>query len=151
MTIHEAIWRDYSPFTVGFDNVFSALDRIRTVPQTNYPPYNIREGSTENTFLIELAVAGFSEKDLDVTVKDNNLTIEGELGDKDNGFVFQGISQRKFSRNFVLAEDVLVKGAEVVNGILTVYAERIVPEDKKVRRIEFGNVPKAVKKQFLGE
>ena len=90
MTIHEAIWRDYSPFTVGFDNVFSALDRIRTVPQTNYPPYNIREGSTENTFLIELAVAGFSEKDLDVTVKDNNLTIEGELGDKDNGFVFQG-------------------------------------------------------------
>ena len=151
MTIHEAIWRDFSPFTIGFDNVFSQLERVRSTPQTNYPPYNIRKGSQEDTYLIELAVAGFAEDDLTVTVKENNLTVEGELGDKDNGFVHQGISQRKFSRNFVLAEDVLVKGVDLANGILTVYAERIVPEEKKARIVEFGNLSKTAKKQFLQE
>jgi molecular chaperone IbpA len=131
MTIHEAIWRDLSPFTIGFDNVFTQLDRVRQIPQTNYPPYNIRKGSTEDTFLIELAVAGFGEEDLTITVKENNLTVEGDIGDKDTGFVHQGISQRKFSRNFVLADDVVVKGSDLSNGILTIYAERIVPEEKK--------------------
>jgi molecular chaperone IbpA len=79
------------------------------------------------------------------------LTITGELGDKDNGFVHQGISQRKFSRNFVLAEDVLVKGADLSNGILTVYAERVIPEEKKARTVEIGKVSKTTKKQFLAE
>jgi molecular chaperone IbpA len=124
MTINEQIWRDLSPFTVGFDNVFNNLDRVRQSPQTNYPPYNIRKGKVEDTFLIELAVAGFSEEDLTISVKETNLTITGDIGEKDNGFIHQGISQRKFSRNFVLAEDVLVKGSDLSNGILTIYAER---------------------------
>ena len=120
-------WGDFTPFTIGFNSIFNELDRVRSLPTTNYPPYNIRKGSSEDTYLIELAVAGFSEEDVNVEVKENNLTITGELGDKDNGFVHQGISQRRFSRNFVLAEDVLVKGADLSNGILTVYAERIIP------------------------
>ena len=69
MTINEQIWRDLSPFTVGFDNVFNSLDRVRSIPQSNYPPYNIRKGKVEDTFLIELAVAGFSEDDLTISVK----------------------------------------------------------------------------------
>ena len=113
MTINEQIWRELSPFTVGFDNVFNNLDRVRQSPQTNYPPYNIRKGKVEDTFLIELAVAGFSEEDLTISVKETNLTIEGDIGEKDNGFIHQGISQRKFSRNFVLAEDVVVKGSDL--------------------------------------
>tara|TARA_A100001011_G_C14236593_1_gene811292 strand:- start:20 stop:475 length:456 start_codon:yes stop_codon:yes gene_type:complete len=151
MTINEAIWRDLSPFTIGFDNVFTQLDRVRQIPQTNYPPYNIRKGSTEDTFLIELAVAGFGEEDLTITVKENNLTVEGDIGDKDTGFVHQGISQRKFSRNFVLADDVVVKGSDLSNGILTIYAERIVPEEKKARTIEIGSLKKSDKKVFLSE
>ena len=151
MTINEQIWRDLSPFTVGFDNVFNNLDRVRQSPQTNYPPYNIRKGKVEDTFLIELAVAGFSEEDLTISVKETNLTIEGDIGEKDNGFIHQGISQRKFSRNFVLAEDVLVKGSDLSNGILTIYAERIVPEEKKARTIEIGELKKTEKKQFLSE
>ena len=135
-------WADFSPFTIGFNSIFNELDRVRSLPTTNYPPYNIRKGSSEDTYLIELAVAGFSEEDVNVEVKENNLTITGELGDKDNGFVHQGISQRRFSRNFVLAEDVLVKGADLSNGILTVYAERIIPEEKKA---------KTTKRQFLAE
>ena len=151
MTINEQIWRDLSPFTVGFDNVFNNLDRVRQSPQTNYPPYNIRKGKVEDTFLIELAVAGFSEEDLTISVKETNLTIIGDIGEKDNGFIHQGISQRKFSRNFVLAEDVIVKGSDLANGILTIYAERIVPEEKKARTIEIGELKKTEKKQFLSE
>ena len=138
MTINEALWRELTPFTIGFDNVFNSLDRVRSIPQTNYPPYNIRKGSTEDTFLIELAVAGFGEEDLTVSVKENNLSVEGDIGDKDSGFVHQGISQRKFARNFVLADDVVIKGSDLSNGILTIYAERIVPEEKKSRLIEIG-------------
>ena len=82
MTINEQIWRDLSPFTVGFDNVFNNLERVRSIPQTNYPPYNIRKGKVEDTFLIELAVAGFSEEDLTISVKESDLTIEGDIGDK---------------------------------------------------------------------
>jgi len=151
MTINEQIWRDLSPFTVGFDNVFNNLERVRSIPQTNYPPYNIRKGKVEDTFLIELAVAGFSEDDLTISVKETNLTIEGDIGDKENGFIHQGISQRKFNRNFVLAEDVIVKGSDLSNGILTIYVERIVPEEKKSRTIEIGGVKSSVKKQFLSE
>ena len=151
MTINEALWRELTPFTIGFDNVFTQLDRVRQIPQTNYPPYNIRKGSTEDTFIIELAVAGFGEEDLTVSVKENNLSVEGDIGDKDSGFVHQGISQRKFSRNFVLADDVVIKGSDLSNGILTIYAERIVPEEKKARTIEIGSLSKSVKKQFLAE
>ena len=151
MTINEALWRELTPFTIGFDNVFNSLDRVRSIPQTNYPPYNIRKGSTEDTFLIELAVAGFGEEDLTVSVKENNLSVEGDIGDKDSGFVHQGISQRKFSRNFVLADDVVIKGSDLSNGILTIYAERIVPEEKRARTIEIGSLSKSVKKQFLAE
>lgn len=151
MTINEAIWRDLSPFTIGFENVFTQLDRVRSLPQTNYPPYNIRKGTTEDTFLIELAVAGFGEEDLTITVKENNLTVVGDLGEKDSGFVHQGISQRKFSRNFVLAEDVLVKGSDLSNGILSIFLERVVPEEKKARTIDIGKVSASMKKQFLAE
>tara|TARA_R110002012_G_scaffold299216_1_gene498200 strand:- start:3959 stop:4414 length:456 start_codon:yes stop_codon:yes gene_type:complete len=151
MTINEAIWRDLSPFTIGFDNVFNSLERVRSIPQTNYPPYNIRKASGEETFLIELAVAGFGEDDLEISVKENNLTIVGDLGEKDTGFVHQGISQRKFSRNFVLADDVVIQGSDLSNGILTIYAERIVPEEKKARTIEIGSLKKSEKKQFLSE
>jgi molecular chaperone IbpA len=151
MTINEAIWRDLTPFTIGFDQVFNNLDRVRSIPQTNYPPYNIRQGKEEDTYIIELALAGFAEEDVTVSVKESNLSISGELGDKDNGFVHQGISQRKFIRNFVLADDVVVKGADLANGILSIYAERVVPEEKKARTIEIGKLPKSTKKQFLAE
>ena len=146
-----SIWDDFSPFTIGFGSVFNELDRVRSLPQSNYPPYNIRKGATDDTYIIELAVAGFAEEDVTVSVKENNLTVSGELGDKDNGFVHQGISQRKFTRNFVLSDDVVIKGADLSNGILSIYAERVVPEEKKARTIEIGKFKKSDKKQFLSE
>jgi len=145
------LFGQFSPFTVGFDRVFDELNRVQSTSQSNYPPYNIRKGNEEDSYLIELAVAGFGKDDLSVTVKENNLTIEGDISHKDNAFVHQGISQRKFSRNFVLAEDVLVKGSDLSNGILSIFLERVVPEEKKARTIDIGKVSASMKKQFLAE
>ena len=151
MTIYDDVFGKSFPFAIGFDRTLQLLERADVQSNANYPPYNIRKGSTEDTFLIELAVAGFGEEDLTITVKENNLTVEGDIGEKDSGFVHQGISQRKFSRNFVLADDVVVKGSDLSNGILTIYAERIVPEEKKARTIEIGSLKKSDKKVFLSE
>ena len=138
--------------SIGFDRMFNRMMNFPSTQQeSGYPPYNIRKGKVEDTFLIELAVAGFSEDDLTITVKENSLTIIGDIGDKDNGFLHQGISQRKFNRNFVLSEDVVVKGSDLSNGILTIYAERVVPEEKKARTIEIGSLKSSDKKQFLAE
>ena len=145
------LFGQFSPFTVGFDRVFDELNRVQSTSQSNYPPYNIRKGNEEDSYLIELAVAGFGKDDLSVMVKENNLTIEGDISHKDNAFVHQGISQRKFSRNFVLAEDVLVKGSDLSNGILSIFLERVVPEEKKARTIDIGKVSASMKKQFLAE
>ena len=145
------LFGQFSPFTVGFDRVFDELNRVQSTSQSNYPPYNIRKGNEEDSYLIELAVAGFGKDDLSVMVKENNLTIEGDISHKDSAFVHQGISQRKFSRNFVLAEDVLVKGSDLSNGILSIFLERVVPEEKTARTIDIGKVSASMKKQFLAE
>ena len=150
MTRLDLFWQ-FSPFTVGFDRVFDELNRVQSTSQSNYPPYNIRKGNEEDSYLIELAVAGFGKDDLSVMVKENNLTIEGDISHKDSAFVHQGISQRKFSRNFVLAEDVLVKGSDLSNGILSIFLERVIPEEKKARTIDIGKVSASMKKQFLAE
>jgi molecular chaperone IbpA len=128
---------DYSPFfrsTVGFDRLLSLLETAEGAP--GYPPYNI-ERSDEDHYRITIAVAGFAEKDLDVEVKDNVLTITGkrEEGEKPS-YLHQGIAGRSFERQFQLAQHVVVKGARLENGLLHVDLERIVPEEKKPRRIQ---------------
>lgn len=128
---------DYSPFfrsTVGFDRLLSLLETAEGAP--GYPPYNI-ERSDEDHYRITIAVAGFAEKDLDVEVKDNVLTITGkrEEGEKPS-YLHQGIAGRSFERQFQLAQHVVVRGARLENGLLHVDLERIVPEEKKPRRIQ---------------
>ena len=126
---------DYSPFyrsTVGFDRLLNLVD---SAAEQGYPPYNI-ERSDENNYRVTVAVAGFAEKDLSEDVKDRVLTISGkrEENDKPN-FLHQGIAGRAFERSFQLAEHVEVKAARLENGLLHVDLERIVPEEKKPRRI----------------
>ena len=126
---------DYSPFfrsTVGFDRLLNLLD---TASEQGYPPYNI-ERSDENNYRVTVAVAGFAEKDLTVDVKDRVLTIAGKREDGQKAdFLHQGIAGRAFERSFQLAEHVEVKAARLENGLLHVDLERIVPEEKKPRRI----------------
>src|SRR3954469_6275797 len=132
---------DYSPFfrsTVGFDRLLNLLESAEGAP--GYPPYNI-ERSDENNYRVTIAVAGFGEKDLTAEVKDNVLTVTGKR--EENGkpaYLHQGIAGRAFERQFQLAEHVVVKGARLENGLLHIDLERIVPEEKKARRINI-NAP----------
>ena len=138
---------DLSPLfrsTVGFDRLADMLDSMAQYDNTSvsYPPYNI-ERTDENHYRILLAVAGFAEKDLSVEVKEGVLSVQGKREtDKDEAdskhYLHQGIAGRSFERRFQLAENVEVRGAQLENGLLHVDLERIVPEEKKPRRIVIG-------------
>jgi len=138
---------DFSPLfrsTVGFDRVLDLLDSVSRYDTTQtFPPYNI-ERTDENHYRITIAVAGFAEKDLNVEVRDGVLTVQGKRGEETEkqGVLYQGIAGRAFERRFQLAEHVEVKGAKLENGLLHVDLERIVPEERKPRRIPIngGNV-----------
>jgi molecular chaperone IbpA len=126
---------DHSPFfrsTVGFDHLLNLLE---SASEQGYPPYNI-ERSDENNYRVTVAVAGFAQEDLSVDVKDRVLTVTGkrEASGKP-AYLHQGIAGRAFERSFQLAEHVEVKGARLENGLLHVDLERIVPEEKRPRRI----------------
>jgi len=129
--------RDFSPYfrsTVGFDHLFDMLEHAVDAGN-GYPPYNI-ERTDETHYRISVAVAGFGEKDLNVEVRDGVLTLTGkrEESEKQN-YLHQGIAGRAFERRFQLAEHVEVRAAKLENGLLHIDLERVVPEEKKPRRI----------------
>jgi molecular chaperone IbpA len=124
--------------TVGFDRLFSMLDQLVGVEAAPaYPPYNI-ERTGENAYRISVAVAGFTDQDLSIEVKENTLTLKGErqASDERKGEVlYQGIAARTFERRFQLADGVQVTGAALENGLLHVDLTRVIPEAKKPRQI----------------
>tara|TARA_B100001057_G_scaffold464393_1_gene519545 strand:- start:3579 stop:4028 length:450 start_codon:yes stop_codon:yes gene_type:complete len=133
----ETIWRDLSPFAVGFDRTFDTLSILANskTQNTNYPPYNIRK-LPEEKYSIELAVAGFDEKDIDIEVSEQNLTIDGRKSDEMNeNLIHQGLASRNFNRKFVLSEDMVVQNAALSNGILYIGIQRVIPEHKKPKKI----------------
>jgi molecular chaperone IbpA len=128
-------------FAVGFDGIFDELMRVNAQQaNTNYPPYNIVKHD-EDHFAIELAVAGFREGDVNITLEKNVLTIKGEqtvdLDELENEveYVHRGISARAFTRTFTLADYVEVVGASAENGILKIQLERQVPEEQKPKTV----------------
>ena len=140
-----SIFNQLRPLSVGFDDVFdtfeSFFDSDLRIPTINYPPYNIVK-TGKNAYDIEVALAGFNKKDIDVSVEDGVLTIESKTSDKDESkdedgnTIYKGISKRYFKRQFTIANDVEVKGAELKDGLLKVSMEKIVPESKKLRTID---------------
>lgn len=117
------------PFLLGFEQLEQLVERTVKTGNDGYPPYNI-EQSAEHAYRITLAVAGFTEDDLSITVEDNQLVIRGRQNDDDSGRVFlhRGIAARQFQRSFVLADGVDVGGATIENGLLHVDLTRSVPE-----------------------
>ena len=127
-----------TPYAVGFDRVFDQLGRYVTdnVTSTGFPPYNItKEG--EYNFVIEMALAGFSNKDIEVEITENTLYIRSTKEDvsETDSEIYRGIAYRKFERKFTLADSVVVNGAKLEDGMLTIDLERVVPEEKKPRTI----------------
>ena len=127
-----------TPYAVGFDRVFDTLNRYanNTVQSTGFPPYNIRKEGEYN-YVIEMALAGFSNKDIEVEITENTLYIRSTKEDvsEADSEIYRGIAYRKFERKFTLADSVVVNGAKLENGMLTVDLERVVPEEKKPRLI----------------
>ncbi|UUX51740.1 Hsp20 family protein [Nisaea acidiphila] len=136
---------DFSPMfrnSVGFDRMAQLADAaLRSTAQNNapaYPPYNIEKVS-EDDYRITMAVAGFAEQDIDITVKENSLVVTGKVEKSEEGetrqFLHRGIAERAFERRFELADFIKVTGAELENGLLHVSLVREVPEEAKPRKI----------------
>ena len=142
-----SIFNNLRPITVGFDNMFDHFEHLmddgfyRNGLTTNFPPYNIVKTGKE-TYDVELALAGFNKKDIEVQYEDNLLTVKSKKSEKveetdvDGNIIHRGISKRFFSKSFTIANDVEVKGAELKDGLLTIALERIIPEAKKAKTIE---------------
>ena len=133
--------------TVGFDRMMNLLDATSRVDEgaTSYPPYNI-EKTGDETYQITMAVAGFGEGDLDVTVKENSLDVKAAKAKAEDGeteptvrYLHRGIATRAFERRFELAEHIKVTGAGLENGLLSIELARDVPEAKKPRTIKIGS------------
>ena len=130
-------WNQLTPYAVGFDRVFDTLNRYvdNNVTSAGFPPYNIRKDGDYN-HVIEMALAGFGKKDIEVKVTENTLSIRSiKENSEDDTTQYRGISYRKFERTFTLADDIVVNDAKLENGMLTIDLERIVPEEKKPRLI----------------
>ena len=134
-----SIFNQLRPFSVGFDDMFDHFDSMVSMAPSNYPPYNIVK-TDNNNYNVEIALAGFNKKDITVEVENGILTIESvkDKSDKEEdtlGVLHKGISKRYFKKQFTIAKDVKVNGAELKDGLLKVSMERIVPEAMKLKKI----------------
>jgi molecular chaperone IbpA len=147
---------DVSPFyrsSVGFDRVFDLLENATRIPAIdNWPPYDIAK-TGDDTYRIQMAVAGFAQDDLSITTEPNLLIVTGQNGAQAGGeYLHRGIANRSFTRRFELADHVKVAGASLVNGLLTIELRREIPEAMKPRRIAItagpaGDAPRQINEQ----
>ena len=124
-----------SSWTVGFDRHFQLLEELRNTNKSTYPPYNIIQVDDEETYLIEIAAAGFTKSDIEITYQENSLTVTGKKDVDSADYVHKGIAARDFEQKFALADDVKVISASMKDGILSIRLEREIPEHKKPRTI----------------
>jgi molecular chaperone IbpA len=139
---------DFSPLfrtAIGFDRMARLIDTAQDAAAApTYPPYNIAK-TGEDSYRLTMAVAGFSQDELDLTVKDNQLIVSGKLASDSAGeFLYRGIAGRAFERRFALADHIVVEGADLQHGLLHVALKRVVPEALKPRRITIGSTQPAV-------
>ena len=140
-----SIFNSLRPFSIGFDDMFDQFENMlgngNLTMQSNYPTYNIKK-TGKDKYSIEVALAGFNKKDVEVEFEDNLLTVRTKQVDKtdekniDGEIIHKGISQRQFARSFTIADDVKVGEAQLKDGLLTISCERIIPEHKKKKLIE---------------
>lgn len=144
------LFKDFDKVFIGFDDTYNRFakmhdDLAKSIP--NYPPYNIRK-TADNTYSIEIAVAGFAKQDIEIEIDGGKLIVKGQAGDDADNFLFKGIANRAFTRTFALDDQIEVKDAELFNGMLKIFLERIIPEHKKPKKVE---VKSRGEKQFLAE
>jgi molecular chaperone IbpA len=150
--IPQVFGKDFDRFFIGFEDHFNNIQKLhedltKNIP--NYPPYNIRKNS-ENSYTIEIAVAGFGQQDIDIEMNDGKLVVRGNITNDSEGddFLFKGIANRAFTRTFALNDEIEVKDAEIFNGMLKIALERLIPEHKQPKKIA---VKAKTEKQLLTE
>jgi molecular chaperone IbpA len=133
--------KDFDKFFVGFDEPFANIQKLhnditKNIP--NYPPYNIKKVD-DTHYTIEMAVAGFGQSDLEIEIDGGKLVVKGNVQttdeQEDNNFLFKGIANRAFTRSFGIDDHIEVKDAELFNGMLKIFLERLVPEEKKPKKV----------------
>lgn len=132
------VFKDFDKFFVGFDEQFSKMQKLhddvtKNIP--NYPPYNIRKVD-DTHYVIEMAVAGFGQNEIDIEIDGGKLVVKGNVkADESEDFLFKGIAARAFTRTFALNDQVEVKDAELFNGMLKIALERLIPEAQKPKKV----------------
>jgi molecular chaperone IbpA len=156
MTLGRISFGPLAHTTLGFERFFDDVERLLASDvakvSSSFPPHNILK-LDESRYVVELAVAGFSKSEIEITVEDGTLTVKGEKKDKDTEaqYLHRGIGTRSFTKTLTVADTIEVKGAEFKDGILRIGLENIVPEHKKPRKIEIGSELKEFKPQLLQE
>ena len=151
-TIFGEHFKDFDKVFVGFDDQFAKMqalhdDLTKNIP--NYPPFNVRKNG--NTYTIEIAVAGFAQNEIDITIDGGKLIVKGNVNtetDTSNDYLFKGIAARAFTRAFAIDDHIEVKDAELFNGMLKIALERLVPAEQKPKKVP---VKTRTGKQFLQE
>lgn len=142
-------FKDFDKFYVGFDDQFNKLSKLhddltKNIP--SYPPYNIKK-LDDNKYVIEIAVAGFSKSEIEIEFANDKLIIKGNAyEDNSADWLYRGIATRNFTRTFALDDKIEIKNAALVNGLLQIALERIIPDHKKPRKIEVSEEPSTVSK-----
>jgi len=149
----EAMFKGIDKFFVGFEEQFNRIAKLHddvTKDIPNYPPYNIKK-TGENTYVIEMAVAGFARQDIEIEFADDKLIVRGNTAeDNSTDYIFKGIANRAFTRTFALNDQIEIQDAALFNGMLQIALERIIPEHKKPKKIEVKEGGRG-KKQLLTE
>jgi len=153
LSLFDHIDRQWHNHTVGFDRAFEILQHAANVAKTNdnFPPYSLVKKDDFN-YELEMAVAGFSDNDLEIVSSKNRLSVVGMKPEKDEReYIVKGIAGRSFAREFVLADTIVVRNVNLVDGILTIALENVVPEEQKPRKITIGKKPIESKAELLVE
>ena len=124
----------YEPMIKRMEEAHAALSK--TIP--NYPPYNIIKVD-DNKYVIEMAVAGFGKQNLDIEINDGTLVISGMSNQSEEDYIYKGIADRSFTRKFSIADTVEIKNADLINGMLKIWLENIIPESKKPKKVEIND------------
>ena len=128
----------FDPFTIGYTDMFKDLESMskQIAKAATYPPYNIKQVK-DNKFVIELAVAGFAKTDIEITLEGNKLVVKGNAQEQDvpEDFIFKGIANRNFTREFKLADKIEIKDAELANGMLKIWLENMVKVQDQIKKI----------------
>jgi molecular chaperone IbpA len=156
MTLGRISFGPLAHTTLGFERFFDDVEKLLATDvakvSTSFPPHNIIK-LDESRYVVELAIAGFSKDEIDITVEDGSLVVKGERKEKDTEvtYLHRGIGTRSFTKTLTVADTIEVKGAEFKDGILRIGLENIIPEHKKPRKIEIGSELKEFKPQLLQE